>query len=102
METALGFVLLVSIATFGHGSWTTTVHTIPGDIVPPARVATVYGITACCGGIGAILFTQLTGKVVDATGSFTVPLFIAGVLPMIGFAVFSLLVPRLTPLEDLD
>jgi ACS family hexuronate transporter-like MFS transporter len=101
-KTPLGFVLLISVATFGHGCWTTTVQTIPGDIVPPSRVGTVYGITACGGGMGAILFTQLTGKLVDASGSFTMPLFIAGILPIIGFAVFSLLVPRLKPLEDLN
>jgi len=101
METPIGFVMLISLATFGHGCWTTAAQTIPGDIVPPSRVGTVYGITACGGGLGAILFTQLTGKLVDVTGSFTLPLLIAGVLPIIGFAVFSLLVPRLKPLEDL-
>jgi MFS transporter, ACS family, hexuronate transporter len=100
-KTPLEFVLLISLATFGHGCWTTTAQTIPGDIVPPSRVGTVYGITACGGGLGSILFTQLTGKLVDVTGSFTMPLFIAGVLPIIGFAVFSLLAPRLKPLENL-
>jgi len=101
METPIGFVMLISLATFGHRCWTTAAQTIPGDIVPPSRVETVYGITACGGGLGAILFTQLTVKLVDVTGSFTLPLLIAGVLPIIGFAVFSLLVPRLKPLEEL-
>jgi MFS transporter, ACS family, hexuronate transporter len=99
-KTPLGFVLLISIATFGHGCWTTTAQTIPGDIVPPAQVGTVYGITACGGGLGGVVFMEVTGKLADMTGSFAIPLFIAGILPVLGFAVLSLLAPRLEPLED--
>ena len=39
-KTPLGFVLLISIATFGHGGWGTATQTLPGDIVAPRFVGT--------------------------------------------------------------
>lgn len=56
VATPLAFVLLIGIATLGHGAWATTTQTIPEDIVAPRFVGTVYGITAFGGGIGAIIF----------------------------------------------
>lgn len=81
-------VLCISLATFGHGAWATTTQTIPGDIVKPRHVGTVYGITAFGGGVGAIIFTYATGQMVDAYGSFTVPFVIAGLLPLLGYGAF--------------
>jgi ACS family hexuronate transporter-like MFS transporter len=99
-KTPLGFVLLISIATLGHGSWTTTAQTIPADIVPPEHVGTVYGITAFGGGLGGVIFTQLTGKIADVSGSFTLPLLLVGVLPIVGFLIFAVLAPRIEPIEE--
>lgn len=98
-HSPLGFVLLVSVATFGHGCWATTTQTIPGDVVAPRWVGTVYGITAFGGGSGAVIFMYVTGKLVDMHGSFTVPFVIAGLLPMVGFIAFSLLAGQIKPLR---
>ncbi len=97
--TPLGFVLLISLATLGHGAWATTTQTIPGDIVPPRFVGTVYGITAFGGGLGAILFMWATGALVDAYGSFTIPFVLAGILPLIGYGLFVLLAREITPIR---
>jgi ACS family hexuronate transporter-like MFS transporter len=99
VATPLAFVLLISIATLGHGAWATTTQTIPGDIVAPRFVGTVYGITAFGGGIGAIIFMFVTGKLVDAYGSFTGPFVIAGILPLVGYGVFALLARQITPIR---
>ena len=92
--TPLVSVLFISMATLGHGGWATTTQTIPGDIVAPRFVGTVYGMTAFGGGIGAIIFTYATGRLVDAYGSFTIPFVIAGVLPLIGYLVFAFIAGR--------
>ncbi|HJQ58159.1 MAG TPA: MFS transporter, partial [Vineibacter sp.] len=97
--TPLGFVLLISLATLGHGAWATTAQTIPGDIVPPRFVGTVYGITAFGGGLGAILFMSATGALVDAYGSFTIPFVLAGILPLIGYGLFVLLAREIAPIR---
>ena len=96
---SLGFVMLISVATLGHGSWATTTQTIPGDIVEPRYVGTVYGITAFGGGIGAIVFMYVTGKLVDIYGSFTAPFIIAGILPVAAYAAFALLAGKIRPLQ---
>jgi MFS transporter, ACS family, hexuronate transporter len=97
--TPLGFVLLISLATLGHGAWATTTQTIPGDIVAPRFVGTVYGITAFGGGIGAILFMYATGRLVDTYGSFTAPFVIAGILPLVGYGVFVSLAREIKPIQ---
>jgi ACS family hexuronate transporter-like MFS transporter len=98
-ETPLVSVLLISVATLGHGGWATTTQTIPGDIVAARFVGTVYGMTAFGGGIGAIIFTYATGRLVDAYGSFTIPFVIAGVLPLLGYLVFTAVAGEIRPLQ---
>lgn len=97
--TPLASVLYISLATFGHGCWATTTQTLPGDIVAPAFVGSVYGITAFGGGVGAIIFTYATGQLVDIYGSFTIPFVIAGVLPVVGYVAFACIAGRITPVH---
>ena len=97
--TPLGFIMLISIATFGHGCWATASQTVPGDLVADRWVGTVYGITACGGGLGAIIFMQATGKLVDISHSFNTPLILAGLLPMLGLAAFMLVTGKIEPLH---
>jgi ACS family hexuronate transporter-like MFS transporter len=98
-DTPLVSVLLISVATLGHGGWATTTQTIPGDVVAARFVGTVYGITAFGGGVGAIIFTYATGRLVDAYGSFTIPFIIAGVLPLLGYLVFTAIAGEIRPLR---
>jgi ACS family hexuronate transporter-like MFS transporter len=98
-ESTVGFVLLISIATFGHGCWATTTQTIPGDIVAPRYVGTVYGITAFAGGIGAILFMGATGWLADTYGSFVAPFIIVGILPLLGYLAFTMVAGTIRPVE---
>ena len=73
-------MLLISIATFGHGSYSANILTIPGDIVPHHWVGTLYGMTGFAGGFGSIFFMQITGKLVDVQQSFNTLFIIAGYL----------------------
>jgi MFS transporter, ACS family, hexuronate transporter len=86
-SSTVGFVLLVSVATLGHGGWQANVMTLPGDMVPHHFVGTLYGITAFGGGAGAILFMQITGKLVDLQNSFNTVFMIAGILPVIAAVI---------------
>jgi len=81
------FVGLVSIATLGHGGWAANIMTLPGDMVPHSWVGTLYGVTAFGGGLGSILFMQLTGKLVDMQRSFTTVFLIASILPVIAAVI---------------
>ncbi len=98
-HSPLGFIWLIGVATFGHGCWATTVQTLPGDLVAPRWVGTVYGITAFGGGAGSMMFMYATGRLADAQHSFQTPFVVAGVLPMIGYVVFLLLAGKIRPLQ---
>jgi len=86
--STLTFVLLVSIATLGHGSWAANIMTLPSDMVPHGMVGTVYGITAFGGGLSSIMFMQVTGKLVDMQRSFDTVFIVAGILPLLAAIVF--------------
>lgn len=83
-HTPHGFIFWISFATFGHGSWSSNIMAMPGDILPHTSVGTLYGLAACCGSFGSVLFMLVVGKLIDTQHSFTMPFVIAGLLPIIG------------------
>jgi len=93
--STVGFVLLISVATFGHGGWAANIMTLPGDMVPHRLVGTLYGVTALGGGLGSILFVQLTGKLVDMQQSFNTVFIIAGILPLLAAVIILTLTGKI-------
>jgi ACS family hexuronate transporter-like MFS transporter len=98
-KTSYEFILWVSLATFGHGGWGANIFTIPGDIVPAQWVGTLYGITAFGGGLGSIIFMQVTGKLVDVQGSFNTVFVIVGILPLIAAVIFVALIGKIEKID---
>ena len=90
-SSVVGLMVLISFATFGHGCWFSNVLTMPSDIAPRKLVASVYGISGMGGGLGGILFTELTGFVVDRFHTFTPVFVIAGLSPLVATGVLWLL-----------
>jgi len=93
--TALAWIACV---TFGFQCWINNVQTIPSDIFPARAVASVAGLGGVGAGIGAILFTTMTGYVVDHV-SYTPVLVTAALLPIAGTAVLFLLGGRIRPVD---
>jgi MFS transporter, ACS family, hexuronate transporter len=83
-HTPHGFIFWISFATFGHGCWSSNIMAMPGDILPHTSVGTLYGLAACCGSFGSVLFMVVVGRLIDSQRSFTTPFVIAGLLPLIG------------------
>jgi len=96
--TALAWIACV---TFGFQCWINNVQTIPSDIFPARAVASVAGLGGVGAGIGAILFTTMTGYVVDRV-SYTPVLVTAALLPIAGTAVLFLLGGRIRPVDVHD
>lgn len=90
---ALGLICLV---TFAHMGWKTNLMTMTNDVYPPATIGSVAGIVAFGSGVGATLFTNLTGTLVQ-NYSYTVIFLIMGFLHPISWFVVRALVKR--PLE---
>jgi ACS family hexuronate transporter-like MFS transporter len=82
---------LISLATLAYSSWAANMITLPTDIFPRESVASVYGIAGTAAGIGGMIFTLLTGVVVDRFSYL--PIFIAaGILPIIAALVVVALI----------
>ncbi|MDE3164917.1 MAG: MFS transporter [Acidobacteriota bacterium] len=87
---AAAALALISAVLFGFQTWINNVQTMPADWFPTSAVASVAGLGGMGAGIGAMLFTQTTGFVVDRF-SYSPVLFAAGALPLAGTALLLLL-----------
>ena len=82
-------MVFISIATFGHQSWSASFITLPADLFPRRIVASAYGLTAMCGFLAGAAFTLYVGRIVDTIGY--VPVFtMVGFMHLIGTAVLVL------------
>lgn len=86
-ESAFGALGLIAVVLFGFQSWIGNVQTMPSDFFPEDVVASVAGLGGLGAGIGAILFTLITGFVVDRFHSYTPILTVAGLLPVLATTV---------------
>ena len=61
-------VVLISLVTFGHQFWASSVLTLPADLFGGAGAPTCSGLAGSAATIGGILATLATGAIVDRHG----------------------------------
>ncbi len=75
-------IALISLATLGYTGSLANMLAMPADVFPQQAVASVYGLASMGSGLGGMVFTLLTGWVLDRY-SYT-PVFIGfGLLPVV-------------------
>jgi ACS family hexuronate transporter-like MFS transporter len=90
-------IAFISIATFGYTSYNANALAFPADVVPKNMVASVWGLASMGSGFGGMLFSWLSGRLIDRYG-YT-PVFIGyGIIPLI---VLLLIVFGIGPLRPL-
>lgn len=90
-------VALISLAAAGHQGWSANLWTLASDVFPRRAVASVAGIGGFCGAVSGVLFQELTGHILQVTGSYF-PLFVmAGAAYLLALLMIHALVPRLEP-----
>jgi ACS family hexuronate transporter-like MFS transporter len=91
-------IALVSVAMTGYTGCLANMLAMPGDVLPKNAVASVWGLASVGSGFGGMLFTLVTGWVVDHY-SYT-PVFIGfGFVPLICALVMWTLLGSLAPYE---
>jgi MFS transporter, ACS family, hexuronate transporter len=75
-------VALISISTFGYCGALANLLAIPADVFPGGAVASVWGFASMGSGFGAMIFSLVTGWLVDRY-SFQPVFLLFGVLPVI-------------------
>jgi len=91
---SIGFV---SIAMFGYTGGLANMLSLPTDVFPKQAVGSVYGLASMGAGFGGMVFTMITGWVVEHY-SYT-PVFIGfGFVPLVCAAILWLFVGPLSPI----
>jgi ACS family hexuronate transporter-like MFS transporter len=91
--TAIAFV---SVAMLGYTGSLANMLSFPADVFPKSAVGSVYGMASMGSGFGGMLFTLITGYVVQRY-SYTPVFFGFGVLPLICASILWLLMGELKP-----
>jgi ACS family hexuronate transporter-like MFS transporter len=92
-------ILLVSVATFGYTSYNANALAFPADVFPKNMVGSIWGLASLGSGLGGMLFSWLSGRVIDAYGYM--PVFIAyGIMPLIAAFIVLAFIGPLRPLEE--
>jgi MFS transporter, ACS family, hexuronate transporter len=92
-------VLLIGLAAAGHQGFSANLFTLTSDIFPTQAVASVLGIGGMAGAIGGMLIAKIVGYVLQWSGSYMVPFFIAGSAYLLALATIHLLSPKLEPVR---
>ncbi len=92
-------VLLVGLAAAAHQGWSANLFTLVSDCFPKNAVASVVGIGGMAGSIGAIMFAEFVGRVLQKTGQYWLLFLIGSTAYLLAFVVIHLLVPRIRTVE---
>jgi len=91
--------LLIGLAAAGHQGFSANVYTLVSDMFPTRAVASVVGIGGMAGAVGGMLISQIVGHLLQWTGSYMLPFFIAASAYLIALGFIHLLSPRLAPVD---
>lgn len=92
-------VAWISAATFGYTGCNSNALAFPADVVPKNMVASVWGLASMGSGFGGMLFSWLSGRMIDQYG-YT-PVFVAyGVMPLIAAVLVLCAMGPLKPLAE--
>jgi ACS family hexuronate transporter-like MFS transporter len=91
--------VLIGLAAAGHQGFSANLLTLSSDLFPSRAVASVVGIGGMAGAVGGMLIAEVVGHVLQWTGSYMIPFFIAASAYMVALLFINLLSPRLVPAQ---
>jgi ACS family hexuronate transporter-like MFS transporter len=91
--------LIIGLAAGGHQGFSANLFSLPSDTFPSQAVGSVTGIGGMAGAIGGMLIAKMVGHILQWTGSYMIPFFIAGSAYFVALACIHVLSPRLQPAE---
>jgi MFS transporter, ACS family, hexuronate transporter len=98
-ESMWAAVLLIGLAAAGHQGFSANLLTLPSDMFPAQAVGSVVGIGGMTGAIGGMLIAKVVGYVLQWSGSYMVPFFIAGSAYLLALGAIQILAPKLEPVS---
>jgi ACS family hexuronate transporter-like MFS transporter len=93
-------IFLIGGGLAAHQCFSTNMFALAQDLFPRGVVGTVVGLGSTCGLFAGLLMNEVTGAVVQATGSYA-PMFVyAACAYGAGLLLLHVLVPRIVAAED--
>jgi ACS family hexuronate transporter-like MFS transporter len=89
---------LISVATFGYTGCNSNALAFPPDVVPKNMVATVWGLASMGSGFGGMLFSWLSGRLIDQHG-YTPVFIMYGIMPLVSAGLVLFAMGPLQPLR---
>ncbi|HUL16538.1 MAG TPA: MFS transporter [Terriglobales bacterium] len=89
--------LLIGLAAAGHQGFSANLFTLSSDLFPSRAVASVVGIGGMAGAVGGMLIAEVVGHVLQWSGSYMIPFFIAASAYLVALLAIQLLSPKLLP-----
>jgi ACS family hexuronate transporter-like MFS transporter len=89
--------LLIGLAAAGHQGFSANLFTLTSDLFPSRAVASVAGIGGMAGAVGGMLIAEIVGHLLQWTGSYMIPFFMAASAYLIALLLIHLLSPKLVP-----
>jgi MFS transporter, ACS family, aldohexuronate transporter len=91
--------LLIGLAAAGHQGFSANLFTLTSDLFPSRAVASVVGIGGMAGAVGGMLIAEIVGHLLQWTGSYMIPFFMAASAYLIALLLIHLLSPKLIPVR---
>jgi ACS family hexuronate transporter-like MFS transporter len=88
---------LIGLAAAAHQGWSCNVYTLASDMFPKQAVGSVVGFSGMTGAVGGMLIAEVTGYVLQFTGSYLPVFIIAASAYLLALGIVQLLSPRLEP-----
>jgi ACS family hexuronate transporter-like MFS transporter len=89
--------ILIGLAAAGHQGFSANLFTLPSDLFPARAVASIVGIGGMAGAIGGMLIAEIVGHVLQWTGSYMIPFFLAASAYLLALLFIEALSPKLIP-----
>ena len=89
--------LLIGLAAAGHQGFSANLFTLTSDLFPSRAVASVVGIGGMAGAVGGMLIAEIVGHLLQWTGGYMIPFFMAASAYLIALLLIQLLSPKLIP-----
>jgi ACS family hexuronate transporter-like MFS transporter len=90
---------LIGLAAAAHQGWAANLFTLVSDLFPKQVVGSVVGLGVMFGSVAAMGFAQLTGLILQSTGSYWPLFIIAGSAYLLALAIIQILIPHMKPVE---
>jgi ACS family hexuronate transporter-like MFS transporter len=81
-ESSAVAMATICVITFAHMSWKTNLMTMTNDIYPTSIVGSVAGIVGLGSSLGGVIFTRITGIVVENYSYATIFVLMAFLHPL--------------------